>query len=106
MSLISLVDNNLAVVYPKLMATPFWQELERRGFKCITVSDKEFTTQATNVLTLSPRKVILPENNPETKEKLEAEGCEVFTYPCAELTFKAEGGPTCLTRPVLRAFNK
>lgn len=106
MSLISLIDDDLAVVYPKMMGTAFWQELEHRKFKFIKVSDKEFASQATNVLTLSPRKVILPENNPETKKNLEAEGCQVFTYPCAELTFKAEGGPTCLTRPVLRVFDK
>ena len=102
MSLISLVDKDLAVVYPKYIGTPFWQELEKRKFRFIEVSDKEFITQATNVLTLSPKVVIMPENNPETKAKLEAEGCTVYTYPCAELTFKAEGGPTCLTRPVLR----
>ena len=29
-------------------------------------------------------------------------GCEVVTFPGAPLSFKAEGGPTCLTRPVLR----
>jgi dimethylargininase len=103
MSLISLVDTDLAVVYPKFIGTAFWQELERRNFRVIEVSDKEFVTQATNVLTLAPRKVIMPENNPETKAGLESLGCEVFTYPCSELTFKAEGGPTCLTRPVLRA---
>ncbi len=102
MSLISLVDKDLAVVYPKYISTPFWQELEKRKFRFISVSDKEFITQATNVLTLSPKVVIIPEKNPETKLKLEAEGCTVYTYPCAELTFKAEGGPTCLTRPVLR----
>jgi dimethylargininase len=102
MSLISLVDKDLAVVYPKFMATPFWQELERRNFKFIVVSDQEFLTQATNVLTVSPKVVIMPEKNPETKARLEQEGCKVYTYPCSELTFKAEGGPTCLTRPVLR----
>jgi dimethylargininase len=103
MSLISLVDTDLAVVYPKYIGTPFWQELEKRKFRFIEVSDKEFATQATNVLTLSPKVVILPENNPEAKGRLEREGCTVYTYPCAELTFKAEGGPTCLTRPVLRS---
>lgn len=102
MSLISLVDTDLAVVYPKFIGTPFWQELERRNFKFITVSDQEFLTQATNVLTISPKVVIMPENNPETKGRLERAGCTVYTYPCSELTFKAEGGPTCLTRPVLR----
>ncbi len=102
MSLISLVDKDLAVVYPKYIGTPFWQELEHRNFKFIAVSNQEFLTQATNVLTLSPKVVIMPEKNPETKAKLEQAGCTVHTYPCDELTFKAEGGPTCLTRPVLR----
>jgi dimethylargininase len=102
MSLISLVDTDLAVVYPKYIGTPFWQELERRKFRFIEVSDKEFATQATNVLTLSPKVVIMPEDNPETKGRLERARCTVYTYPCSELTFKAEGGPTCLTRPVLR----
>jgi dimethylargininase len=103
MSLISLVDKDMAVVYPKMMGTAFWQELERRNFKFITVSDQEFLTQATNILTLSPKVVIMPERNPETKLKLEQHGCTVYTYPSNEITFKAEGGPTCLTRPVLRS---
>lgn len=103
MSLISLVDEDMAVVYPKMMGTAFWQELEIRNFKFIAVSDQEFMTQATNVLTLSPKVVIMPERNPETKLKLEQQGCTVHTYPSDEITFKAEGGPTCLTRPVLRS---
>jgi N-dimethylarginine dimethylaminohydrolase len=42
------------------------------------------------------------EGNPETKRRLEAAGCEVLTYRGEEISFKAEGGPTCLTRPILR----
>jgi arginine deiminase len=34
---------------------------------------------------------------------LEAAGCEVVTYPGAEISRKGEGGPTCLTRPLVRA---
>jgi arginine deiminase len=42
------------------------------------------------------------EGNPITRERLEAAGCEVVTYRGEELSLKAEGGPTCLTRPIHR----
>src|SRR3989440_11404157 len=35
LSLISIVDHNVAVVYPPLLSVPFWQELQRRGFRFI-----------------------------------------------------------------------
>ena len=42
------------------------------------------------------------EGNPITKRKLEAEGVEVWTYNGSEISLKGAGGPTCLTRPLLR----
>lgn len=102
LSLISIVDHKLAVVYPLLMAVPFWQELQRRAFRLIEVSDEEFATMSTNVLALSPGKCLMLEGNPITQRKLEQAGCEVMTYTGNEISHKAEGGPTCLTRPVWR----
>ncbi len=102
LSLISIVDHRLAVVYPPLMAVPFWQELQRRDFQLIEVSDEEFATMGTNVLALSPGKCLMLEGNPITQRKLEEAGCEVMTYTGNEISHKAEGGPTCLTRPVWR----
>jgi dimethylargininase len=102
LSLISIVDHRLAVVYPPLMAVPFWQELQRRDFQLIEVSDVEFATMGTNVLALSPGKCLMLEGNPITRRKLEEAGCEVMTYTGNEISHKAEGGPTCLTRPVWR----
>jgi dimethylargininase len=102
LSLISIVDHRMAVVYPPLMAVPFWQELQRRAFRLIDVSDKEFATMGTNVLALSPGKCLMLEGNPITQRKLEEAGCEVMTYTGNEISHKAEGGPTCLTRPVWR----
>jgi arginine deiminase len=40
--------------------------------------------------------------SPVTQGLLEEAGCEVATFPGEPLSFKAEGGPTCLTRPVWR----
>jgi N-dimethylarginine dimethylaminohydrolase len=102
MSLISLLDNNLAVVYPPLMSVPFWQELERRGVQMVICPEEEFLTMGTNVLALSPRECIMLEGNPITQERLEAAGCRVQTYRGNEISHKAEGGATCLTRPILR----
>ncbi len=102
LSLISIVDHRTAVVYPSLLAVPFWQELQRRDFRLIEVPEAEFPTMGTNVLALAPRKCIMLEGNPITKRLLEEAGCEVMTYQGNEISLKAEGGPTCLTRPILR----
>jgi len=104
LSLISPVDEDLAVAYPPLMPTAFWVELRRRGIRLLEVPEEEFLhTQATNVLCVTARRVIMLAGSPVTEGLLEAAGCEVVTFPGEPLSFKAEGGPTCLTRPVWRA---
>jgi N-dimethylarginine dimethylaminohydrolase len=103
LSLISLVDHDLAVVYPPLLAVPFYQELMRRGFRLIDVPDTEFATMGTNVLALAPGECLMLAGNPITQARLEAAGCEVLTYRGDEISLKAEGGPTCLVKPILRA---
>ena len=103
LSLISPVDDDLAVAYPPLMPTAFWDELKRRGVRLLEVPEEEFArTQATNVLCVAPRRVIMLAGSPVTQGLLEEAGCEVVTFPGEPLSFKAEGGPTCLTRPVWR----
>ncbi len=103
LSLVSPVDVDLAIAYPPLMPTAFWAELRRRGVELLEVPEGEFArTQGTNVLTVAPRRCIMLEENPVTQGLLEMADCEVVTFAGAPLSFKAEGGPTCLTRPVLR----
>lgn len=102
LSLISIVDHQLAVVYPPLLAVPFWQELQQRDFRMIEVPESEFATMGPNVLALSPGRCLMLEGNPITKGRLEQEGCTVATYQGNEISLKAEGGPTCLTRPIWR----
>ena len=103
LSLISPVDVDLAVAYPPLMPTAFWAELQRRGMRLLEVPEEEFArTQATNVLAVAPRRAIVLEGNPVTRRLLDEAGCEVVDFPGEPLSFLAEGGPTCLTRPVLR----
>jgi dimethylargininase len=102
LSLISLVDHDLAVVYPSLLAVPFWRLLRDRGIRLIEVPEEEFASQGPNVLALAPRRLLMLEGNPVTRRRLEEAGCEVLTYRGREISLKAEGGPTCLTRPVWR----
>jgi dimethylargininase len=102
LSLISIVDHKLAVIYPPLLSVPFWQDLQERGFRLIEVPSQEFETMGTNVLALAPGLCVMLEGNPITQRRLEAAGCRVLTYRGNEISLKAEGGPTCLTRPILR----
>ncbi len=102
LSLISVVDRDLAVVYPPLLAVSFWKTLQDRGFRLIEVPEEEFPTMGPNVLALAPGRCLMLEGNPVTRQRLEEAGCEVLTYRGREISLKAEGGPTCLTRPVWR----
>jgi len=103
LSLISPLDVDLAVAYPRLMPTAFWAELRRRGVRLLEVPEEEFArTQATNILAVGPRRCIMLDGSPVTRQLLEEADCEVVTFPGEPLSFKAEGGPTCLTRPVWR----
>jgi len=103
LSLISIVDHDLAVIYPPLVPVPFWRLLNDRGLRLVEVPEEEFPTMGPNVLALAPRKCLMLEGNPVTRDRLEREGCEVLTYRGREISLKAEGGPTCLTRPVWRS---
>lgn len=102
MSIFSPVDHNLAVVYSPLMPIPFREELLRRGYQLVEVPAAEFDSMGCNVLALAPRKCLMVAGNPCTQEALEAAGCEVITYAGREISWKGGGGPTCLTRPLLR----
>lgn len=103
LSLISPLDVDLAVAYPPLMPTAFWSELKRRGMRLLEVPEREFLrSQATNILTVAPRRCIMLDGSPVTRRLLETADCEVLTFPGEPLSFRTEGGPTCLTRPVWR----
>jgi dimethylargininase len=102
MSLISPLAPDLAVVYPPLLPTRLAQLLEERGVEVVEVPDEEFATMGSNVLALTPRVALAVEGNPETRRRMERADVEVLTYRGDELS-KGDGGPTCLTRPLLRA---
>lgn len=102
MSLISMVRPNLAVTYEPLLPVPLHEFLTDRNVRFVRIPDEEFQTMGCNVLALAPGECVMLEGNPGTKTRLEKAGCHVRTYRGNEISIKAEGGPTCLTRPVLR----
>ena len=103
MSLISPLDDDLALVYPRLAPVRLLELLHERGIEVVEVPDEEFETMGPNVLALSPRHALALEGNDETRRRMEAAGVEVLTYRGDEISRKGDGGPTCLTRPLLRA---
>jgi N-dimethylarginine dimethylaminohydrolase len=102
LSVISPVTDDLAVVYLPLLPVGLWELLRESGIRLIEVPDAEFPTLGCNVLAVRPGVVILAEGNPVTTAALVAAGCEVHTYPATEIGINGSGGPTCMTRPILR----
>ena len=103
MSNISPIDENLFLVYSKLLPVFFRNFLLDMGITLIEVPDVEYLTMGCNVLAIAPKKVIMIDGNPITKNLLLKQGVEVHLYDGSEISFKGSGGPTCLTRPFLRA---
>lgn len=102
LSVISPVADDLAVVFPPLLPVGLWELLGDLGIRMIGVPEEEFGTLGCNVLAVRPGVVILAEGNPATAAALTAAGCEVHTYPATEIGINGSGGPTCMTRPILR----
>jgi N-dimethylarginine dimethylaminohydrolase len=102
MSLLSPLDRDLAVAYLPLMPVPLMEMLAARGVALLDVPEHEFPSMGPNVLALAPRVALALEGNPETRTRMEAAGVDVRTYRGDEISRKGDGGPTCLTRPLLR----
>jgi len=102
MSLISLLDEHTAIVDLPWLAVETVEMLKSRGFKFIEIDYSERDTLACNVLALGGNRLLAIEENHQTNEKLRAAGFDVRTFPGSELCINGSGGPTCLTRPLLR----
>ena len=103
MSMISPLDKDLALIYRPLMPESFLQWLMALGIEFVEVAEDEFLPMGCNVLATGPRQVIMLDRLPKTKSRLEQVGCRVTTYKGDEISRKGEGGPTCLTRPLVRS---
>lgn len=101
MSVVSPVRENLAVVYERLAPVALLQALAARGIEMIPVPEEDYLSLGCNILAVAPSVVVMAAGNDATAKALRDHGVEVHTYDASEIN-KGEGGPTCLTRPILR----
>jgi N-dimethylarginine dimethylaminohydrolase len=102
LSLLSPLDTDLVVAFPPLLPIRLTQLLRDRGVQIVEVPEEEFGTMGPNVLALGPRVALALEGNDETRRQMETAGVDVRTYRGNEISRKGDGGPTCLTRPLVR----
>lgn len=103
MSILSPIDRDLALVYSPLLPVVFRELLMSRGLDLVEVPDEEFESMGCNVLALGPRRCLMLDGNPVTRSRLEKAGAQVAVFAGEEICRKGSGGPTCLTRPILRS---
>jgi dimethylargininase len=106
MSVVSALDADLALVHPPLMPTALYERMIDMGYSLLVAPAEEFDASLglnLNVLATAPRQVIAVAGFPGTLQLMRDAGCEVDTFTADELCIPCEGGPTCLTRPLLRA---
>lgn len=105
LSVISPLDRDLALVYPRLLPVGLHALLRERGIRCLEASDEEFEASNglnLNVLATAPRRCIAVDGFPETVRLMRDAGCEVTCFAADALCIPCEGGPTCLTLPLWR----
>jgi N-dimethylarginine dimethylaminohydrolase len=102
MSLMSLLDDQTVLVELPWLAVETVELLRSRGFKFIEIDYSERDTLACNVLSLGQNRLLAIAENRKTNDRLRQAGFDVRTFPGIDLCVNGGGGPTCLTRPLLR----
>ncbi|MCZ6662804.1 MAG: arginine deiminase family protein [Actinobacteria bacterium] len=102
MSVISPVSETLALVELARLPAGLYSLCGELGIGLIDVPPEEVDTLACNVLAVRPGVVMMLDGNPVTRQRLEDAGVEVHTFEGREICLNGNGGPTCLTRPLLR----
>ncbi|MGH2969999.1 MAG: dimethylarginine dimethylaminohydrolase family protein [Solirubrobacteraceae bacterium] len=101
-SFISAITEQLCVIYEPLAPVRLLEDLGARGRKWIAIDRDSYNAMGCNILAVRPGVVVMAEGAPAVRGELERRGVEVHTYDGSELSLKGDGGPTCLTAPLLR----
>ena len=105
LSVVSPLDRDLALVYPRLLPVALLSLMQEMGIRCLEAGDDEFATSGgmnLNVLTTAPRRCIALSGFPRTLRLMRDAGCEVTCFDADALCIPCEGGPTCMTLPIRR----
>jgi N-dimethylarginine dimethylaminohydrolase len=103
MSLMSVLDEKTVIVDLPWLSVETVELLKRRELQLIEIDYSERESLACNVLALGSKRLLALEENKKTNQKLRDAGFDVRTFAGSELCIDGGGGPTCLTRPLLRA---
>jgi len=102
-SFLSAVTERLCVVFEPLAPVRLLENLRERGIEWIALDRESYDAMGCNVLAVRPGVVVMVAGAPLVRRSLERRGVEVHLYDGSELSLKGDGGPTCLTAPLLRA---
>ena len=96
--LLSLLDRDIAVVWPRRTPFAVVQTLTRRGFRLIEVEDEAEaqTCLSMNGVVLAPGVLLMPAGGDQLRVAYETAGVTCYTVDVSEL-IKAGGGIHCMT---------
>jgi N-dimethylarginine dimethylaminohydrolase len=104
-SFLSAATESLYVVYEPLAPVRLLQDIKERGVEYIAIDHESYLAMGCNILAVRPGVVVMVDGVPAVRKALEAKGVEVHTYDGSDLSLKGDGGPTCLTAPLLRSIS-
>jgi arginine deiminase len=98
MGMLRIIDKDLALIWPRRTPHALVEMLKERGFQVELIPDLQEANEnkAFNSVTLGPRKIMMPGNNPNCRTFYESIGVEVILSPVDELK-KANGAMGCMT---------
>src|SRR4051794_17975459 len=102
-SFLSAAPEELFVIYEPLAPVRLLQDIRERGIDWVAIDKESYDAMGCNVLAVQPGVVVMVDGAPRVRDALESKGVEVHVYDGSELSLKGDGGPTCLTAPLLRA---
>lgn len=109
MSIVNPLAEDLSLIHSLLLPVGLYQKMRDMGYQLIDVPADEFVASNglnVNVLATANRECIAIQGFPKTLELMRRAGCEVQTFDASALCIPCEGGPTCMTRPLLREHHR
>src|SRR4051794_32161732 len=101
-SFLSAATDELFVIFEPLAPVRLLQDIKQRGIDWIAIDEDSYHAMGCNILAVRPGVVVMVDGAPKVRHALEQRGVEVHTYDGSDLSLKGDGGPTCLTAPLLR----
>ena len=98
MGQLRIVDRDLAIAWPGRVPYAAVEALRARGFRVLFLphEDEAKHGMSLNFVTVGPRQILMPGDNPRSQTFYEHAGIACYTVKVAELA-KAAGGVGCLT---------